>query len=438
MLNICIFLLCFITNDITLLSYFSIFQLISGLILFKIRNINILSVSGLFYIISYLFHMFSISYKYIIKEDYNLMYIIESQEVIIQACRFYICIAFFFLIGVTTKIHVKIIKTKEEISDKTLEKVGWIFLLIGIIPRISIDYEKIRISMSRGYLASYDVNVSGRGTIATLVYTGILYLLLAKREKKSFCRVLLIISIIYSIVGMLSGNRYIYISVLICIMFIYFRYVERLGKKQIVLGFSFSYLFFALLGAIRETRVTGISLNSFMKSFFSSIESNPLVDIFLEMGGTMHTVVLSIYNFPQHVSYAWGRTYLYFFPNIIPKVQWGFDLNHLTYIKQFPIHAFLGGSYIGELYYNFGFFGCFITFFLGRFFYSIDIKTQSMDKKSIYTMALFTPFILYTIFYIRGYFQDYRIAVYHAFLFLILKFFFDRKKVVYKFPKESK
>lgn len=421
--NIGLVLMTLGTDNLTLLSYISLIQLISGVLLFYFHGIKLISIQVCFFLISYFFHMFRIVYCYIITDgQYKLEFWVNSDSIVAQGCKLYIVAAFFFILGiVSTNRSYRLHTLKREISDDSLCQIGWIFLLIGIGPRVAIDIEKIKISMVGGYLASYEVSLAGRGTIATFAYTGVLFLLLAKRKQLFFCRVLALIAILYEGVVMLSGNRFIHISIILCIIYVYCRYVEQFKIKNILLIGVLGTLFITYMDAVREIRLDGIHLSTLSDVFRKQLLDNPIVDMLLEMGGTMNTVLLSIENFPSYAPYGMGRTYLYFIPNLIPKIHWGFDYRYLTYVYQFPAYESLGGSYLGELYYNFGAYSVFFTYLIGKALSVMDRKMSGENRRAIYATAYYLPVILYMLTYIRGYFEAFRIPIYHIIAFLILK-----------------
>ncbi|WDC84195.1 hypothetical protein PL321_18425 [Caloramator sp. mosi_1] len=76
-----------------------------------------------------------------------------------------------------------------------------------------------------------------------------------------------------------------------------------------------------------------------------------------EISGTIHTVQITMEKMGNELKYAKGMTYIKSLLLIFPNIGGILDniLYTSTYGKMLNV-PYIGGSYIGEIYYNFGFF----------------------------------------------------------------------------------
>lgn len=126
--------------------------------------------------------------------------------------------------------------------------------------------------------------------------------------------------------------------------------------------------------------MTSGDINSFVRILSNQNLFNPFIDIVYEFGGTMLTVCFSILYFPQHVPIQWGTNYLFsvftWLPSSIGNLEYFID--KVQYITFFPgtTEKFMGGSYIGELYYSFNLYGIGMAIFVGLFISFISRKIR--------------------------------------------------------------
>ena len=88
----------------------------------------------------------------------------------------------------------------------------------------------------------------------------------------------------------------------------------------------------------------------------------------------------------------------------------------------------LGGRYIGELYYNFGYFSYFFAPFVGVFIGKLsELSEYCLNNRLVVELALLVMPIYGSILWIRGYFDSFtRASVWGAIFILILYFICSR------------
>lgn len=424
-------LISMITIDYSVIAVSSLVILVCVVMVIHRAGYSYISFPVMFVIISFIFHMGNIVFSvFFFNGKFGDMFW-GADEYTLSACRFVILSMCFLLLGIIHKSRVKVRFGKKYdivISEQQLFFIGIILIAVGIVPKLMIDINKLVVGLTDGYMATYKIDMSGKGGIATLTYTGIISVMIAKRKSINFCRGLLFLTVIYEGIMMFSGNRYLSISMIITICFVYIKYVGDVNWKKLFLYGILAVFLFAVLNTVRELRTSAINISIFIEEFFVQLKDNPFISLIMELGSTMKSLVLSVKYFPQYKDYAYGMTYWEALLNTIPKLSNTslVDINNLIFIYNFPYHKSLGGSYLGEIYYNFGKMGVVFSYLLGIFIGKIGqiIEDEDCTNKVIFTI----PILFYSLSYIRGYVYSYNIAVYHIIAILILHFFVKKIK----------
>lgn len=425
-------LFCMISTDYLVLSLTSLIMLICIIMIVKKSGFSYLSFPVIFVIISYLFHMGNIVCTMLFYDGrFGNTFWGADDKYIIKACRFFVLSMCFLMIGITHKARIKIIGTKKlnyTVTDKQLLYTGAFLFVIGIIPKLTIDFNKLIIGLGHGYLEVYKIDMSGKGGLSTFVYTGVICIMLAKRKNENFCRWLLLLTVIYEGVMMLSGGRYTSMAMIITICFIYIKYIGKINLKKIIIYLILGIFLLTLMNTIREVRVSAVSASLFVNEYFIQLKNNPFIGLVMEMGGTMKSLVLSIQYFPSYSDYAYGSTYYEAALSTIPILSNSsfVDTNKLFFIYNFPNSKSLGGSYLGEAYYNFGFLGIVFSYFLGLFIGKVGRVFE--EKEFRCNVILFVPIMMYSLMYIRGYIYSFKIAIYHIITILLLFYILKKYK----------
>lgn len=420
--------------DYMAISILSIIILICSIQLIHNTGYHYTSYPILFLIISYLFHMGNITCTmFFLKGDLGELFWGIEKQTCVSACRFVLISMFFLVLGILyrPKYKIKYVKKNEiSISNQNIFFIGVIFLCVGVIPKLTVDINKLVVGITRGYLAIYDIELSGKAGLGTLVYSGIICIIIAKRKNIFLCRVIIILTSAYEGVMMFSGGRYMSLSMIITMCFVYINYIEKINWKKLMQYSVCVILGLAFINTVRELRSMGIVLSMFVEEYFTQLQNNPIINEMLELGGTLRTVVLSVESFPMYADFAYGSTYWKFFLYVISgaKEIFSIDMRDMTFIFRFPYQyqMALGGSYLGEAYYNFGWFGVFFSYIVGILVGRIGKRLENTEQlnKNIFCF----PIILYSFSYIRGYVASYRIAVYHIMIMLVLCFLIKLQK----------
>jgi hypothetical protein len=99
------------------------------------------------------------------------------------------------------------------------------------------------------------------------------------------------------------------------------------------------------------------SLSRFIEFFIESMSGSVFLKILGEFGGTIITLCYSMMYFPSYAPFQYGKNYIFslftIFPNVGGVLNEGLKTSTYTLMLPSDVSRFLGGSYIGELYYSF-------------------------------------------------------------------------------------
>lgn len=396
-----------------------------------------LSLPMLFIILSFIFHCSQIGiilFNIDAELPFNLS-IIVPPEIIISSLKYYFLTQYFIGFGYILYFCFNkrnIIANKKRVNsnkNSNLEKMGIVLFFIGLVPTLMIDISKMLLVMGGNYINSYDLYiprvVSG---IAYCFYIGIIIIILANEKNKKKCSKIIFFTFCYIFITMLTGNRASQLSLILFFLFIYFKKINTIKVRNLLLFFIMGYVFLSFIVALTEVRgVTGAKFDLLIEQFYSVLIATPFADFFGELGGTMVSVCYAIQYLPAQ-SYLFLLYPLICFLGLIPGVSYVLPNieKSLVFINNFPSYkrAALGGSYVGETYYLFGNYGYIISPFIGIVLMVIHRKiTQYLDDGKYYKFSKYA--IIYTsmLFYTR----DYMINVISNFTIISIILYIVRK-----------
>lgn len=163
---------------------------------------------------------------------------------------------------------------------------------------------------------------------------------------------------------------------------------------------------------ISRTRMMSINdVNTFIDVLKSTFVDFSPFSVIAEFGITIITLGISIEFFSFNNDFQYGLNYLLSLLNIFPNVGGvlDFTIPKTIYIYNYPAHlrSFLGGSYLGEAFYSFGYYGMIFIAFIGMLISYISLKFQELFLKQKYIqlsilLILFPNLLWWT----RAYFAD--------------------------------
>lgn len=162
------------------------------------------------------------------------------------------------------------------------------------------------------------------------------------------------------------------------------------------------------------------------------LNENPISYILAEFGGTILTLYTVIDNVPEAVSFSNGLTYIGSITILLPfstRILGDYFLSNISVGDAMNVYfgGGLGGSWIAEIYYNFGYFGILIvpvfSYYINRF--SDMFSYNKLPKYSINKALMF--YLLIPLFvFPRGYFYTF-VSYFNIYIYVMIVYFFYRR-----------
>ncbi len=296
------------------------------------------------------------------------------------------------------------------LNKKVMRFIALLFIAVGLFFSVITTIDLIKLMLQGGYYNTFAYQAENNGIKTMLGHVwelGVIILMSIEKDNKGKCRALLIASAIYLFVIMLTGGRMMALMNIAMLLFFYFKFIER--PK------TFGWMLWIFIGYFALEFVVSIGLNRI--SGFRDIESTStsvltlLGNILGEFGGTNYTVALALEHFPQDTPFGYGLTYLLSLIYILPNFGYNsWDImshtSYVDYVKGYTTSG-LGGSYIGEAYYNFGYSGLILIVIFGCFLAWYDKKIiQYLKEKNTLKVLAYFGTMPYVFMITRSYFKD--------------------------------
>lgn len=431
---------------IKLTTYLSTVQLILALIILKMNKNSILSITAIFLVLSYLFHF---GQAIIIAYGFNDIYAhrsilsITSPESFLKAMYFAMVSHYFITLGMvwssTTRKPLLVIQDNENIMLNRLKFIAIIVLIVTIVPLIYLDVLKIITVKSSGYVSTYETYTTGINKFlhlfAQFARPAITLLLISYKSDKKKANLIFGLSSLYFILMMISGDRGTNIIYLLTNIFVYYKIIRNLKTRNIIILAIIGYFFMGFVSTISILRDTSqISIDGLIHYYKYRSSDGIIYSVLREFGLTIKTLIYSIDFTSASSDYNYGLTYIFSWMNLSPKLP-DFIVNsfstHFTFVKSFPFayQESLGGSYLGELFYNFGWFGSIISFFVGRLIGNIDNSIENaIDNKNWVVFSLLMILFPNLLLWVRGYFVELIFRLFWLGTFVLLIYFGMKRK----------
>lgn len=387
--------------------------LVNIIILDRVVGNPLVSIPNMFMLFSLLFHA-----GQIIKEGLNIpgevplpFELYGDNEQVQQAFQFYMLSQLLLTVGIylAGKVFKVEEKSRKELFPDNVLWCGKVLLAIGVLPRLFIDLRALWAARSAGYMGVYSLYTPQIvGTLAFFFDAAMLFLLFGLTDKKR--KILFIAVLLYKCIMMSAGSRQEKVGFLLVWLFLYYFVLQKINYKKMVGLLVFcvvGIMFIMAIGSVRATNSAGLA--GAIRAMFSGKMANMIGNVLGEFGAALDTIIIAIHYAPEEISYGLGRTYIAGAMSVIPalvsKIPTLADTTSFTSQLSQDIVFSLGGSYLGELYYNFSWLGCLFCIPLGGLLAVIhghitSAKNSTADK--CWYAAMTTVLLLY----VRGYFTD--------------------------------
>lgn len=352
-------------NYLFILSIVTLFQLILNLIYLKISRVGIFSMVGIFVIFLFVFSFGQVFLKGLIPAyEFKVVDISNRVEGSLYIKTIYYCfnIIFLFMLGVLfSSLNRKSLK-KFNYHLKYInycKPIGFLLLIISLPFTLYIDISNLIASFSNGYLSIYEKGYPGFfRTFSDLLLPAIILLLFGYKGKKNIPELIFLSAIIYKAGTMIAGQRGYAIIFIIVLFYIYVSAIKRFNVKNMIFIALGSIFLMNMLVVIKQIRgLTDKNFELIISSFVYGFQNNVILLFMEEFGATIYTPALSLYYYPDIIDYLNGSVYYLSFTTIFPNI--GGILGNFITAFSWPATlasyvSGIGGSFIAELYVNFG------------------------------------------------------------------------------------
>ncbi len=293
-------------------------------------------------------------------------------------------------------------------SYQTCYYMGRALFIIGTPFQVYYDLRRLQAAMLGGYTGARSVeSASGVfGVIASFMYVSIplIYLTIESRKKR---KIFLIAMLAYMCVTMLSGNRgHQVVNIVAVLLVVWFASDMKLSPWNVIKWCVIIFVGLVFLNLIFDIRKYGISymFDHFAASLGAALENNIVVESLHNFGSTIFTPYLVISGYGTTYTPFFGETYLKSIVSVIPDVFHTFAAinNQAVFSRVLETAHAIGGSFIAELYYNFGSGYWIASFLFGAVYVRISDKIMSAVRSGHYrVVCLFLPFMSYSLWWVR-------------------------------------
>ena len=214
---------------------------------------------------------------------------------------------------------------------------------------------------------------------------------------------------LYIIVVFMLGRRGENSIYLLGYILIWHNLVKPLKGKKLFRIIMFGVLMVFILSIISQTR-SYLNTGNFGEIIINSILNTNLIgiirDVFAEFGMTLLVPATIIDKVPEVIPFYHGKTFINFFLILIPNIFWEINPGLVDGTLESLVSPFIrsgtvggiGGSFLAEIYYNFGYFSyLFLPIYgiiLARLSRLLDFRTCNTNKLKFYlSIYMFTNVI---------------------------------------------
>lgn len=402
----------FVRDNVKFVTWISLVQIIVSFIFIIRLKHEYMLIGTVFLGLSYLFHfgqaLIIIFFNNDIYSERNVI-AMTSYESFVSAELFAMCcicaIVSGYILTIKNSYFQYYYASQSETSDeiKRIRKLALGIFFITVIPMLYIDIQKIVALKIFGYDATYQVYISGIGKYLNLIgqfcKPVIPVILYSFSDNKKKAKNVFVVSILYFVVMMFSGDRGTNMIYVITIFMVYFTFVKEIRFKTIVLGAIFGYILLTVINAISLFRYIDFSYAGLLESINRRSSDGVIYSTFREFGGSMLSLVYSLDYIPSNTSFNFGLSYpaaIFTISPWLPDSLVDFFSNSFTFTRAFPIlkQDSLGGSFLGELYFNFGWFSPLFAMLIGGLIGKLDTKMRTLtNPRTIATVIVLIPFL---------------------------------------------
>jgi len=390
-----------------------------------------------FIVLSYLFHLSHIAlyiYDSDIAEQFRENSVMRKGNVIEAATivvRSLICIYW----GAVTYLAFWKKKKSLVVNPEVFQPHIAFVIIITIVGFLADASYTIYVSIIEGY-GNDEANMFTTfiRPFTFLLPAGIAFILLRSKLSLNTKNVVFFLFILYKGVSMMGGYRAFALITIVLAFYFYTRvcYKIKLNVKNIAIGVVIAYVVSIAMVGIRNTRSEGVSIAE-IQALTSQSDVNPILDQLSEFGLTMN--IISILLDAKHGEGTGGSQLLLSLLAPIPGISEILgDTKKMSLTSALNLQ-YAGGSYIGDLLFDFGVYGIIpASLIFGVFFgWIFNLFESDIDRKYYNHVAFLFPVMVDLIFCIRtSMIRLPRVFVWYSLIFFTFWIIFGRKGIRFK------
>ncbi len=368
-----------------------------------IKKVSVYDIGLWFLVLSYLF-----MYGFLFIDKFDMLITLTwtpvksyNQTILFEATSFVnLCLNMFslgYLNAYNNKRDSILLNKNYKIKyDAKKYRVGLWLCAIGGVCQLITSFKLVNVTQTAGsYLAYSEAATTGIvDDISFLFVPGVIYILSSKRFKRTKAFLLTgLVTVYFSVIMLLSGSRktqvFGVVAIVLCFFYTYKPPKFSLFKKVfVVLGGT---VFLNMIYIIREYRM---NLSSVIPAFFSSLTSfefvkNVIPETLAETGITFGSVASVMRCVPGVFGYEYGMPILRSIVSIVP-IGWLIPDFFAKASTTTTINEYLdlpvGGSLIGDFYWNWGMFGILAALLFGVLLAVASAKSQRKSSEVYFSL----------------------------------------------------
>lgn len=223
----------------------------------------------------------------------------------------------------------------------------------------------------------------------------------------------------YILIMMISGIRSENVAYLVVFLFTYISCrLKPFTLKSFIIAGVFGFFAMAFVNAVGQFRtLASRDMSALTETYEDSYKNNLLFSLLSTSGDTGYTAHAVLNYWLPRYGPSYGDAYYKGITAIIPNIPGVIDMGHVTAESAFASnlqkrnaisddYLNIGGSIIGEFFYNFGLFGgIFVSFLFGLFAGWVSSGAYySFKNDDYYKSIIYIPIMLAMLYWVRSYF----------------------------------
>lgn len=406
------------TRNILIIAGFTGIQFLLNIFSYRQVGIKMMSLTGVFTLLNYAFHLAQ-PFIMLIAPKYDFAFDAStavSNSIYIESLVYSSLIIMAVSVGAmiyrstSTKKEFGSIpfhSTELVLQDANLFRMGTYIFIFTFPLEAYLMISRLLTALRGGYLDTFNVELGGiPAFLATFSIVGVIMMILGSKENMQRGWMIYLAYVFFYTIAMLSGGRmWQIIKILLVTIYFVKTYDIKFTKKNIFWLLVIVYFGSGFLAAIADFRSYDFSNISFIQEVFVNVfQNNPILGILDEFGATVYTLGLVMNRLPGSMSFSWGSQFITGFVNLLPNISDSVTqmVNDTNYVLQLNVPA-IGGSFIGELYYSFHYFGVIFALFVGMLSQYITEKIEQGMANKDYTFIIYSLLFQYSfISWVRG------------------------------------